>query len=129
MLPPHLYTGIGKHRFYNMKQPDNIAVEGVSPMAFRGPIGSHAEDRTTPLVLPPKTSLGAFRRFMQRLEGIVGIENATIVSSDAELKHEDYMDPSKAHDVGGPRHAVVASLIDGRCTMFYPSNTSSAPQW
>ena len=83
-----------------MKQTDNIAVEGVSPMAFRQPVGTNAEDRTTPLVLPPKTSIAVFRQFMQRLEGIVGTENATVVSSDAELDHEDYMDPSKAHDVG-----------------------------
>lgn len=85
-----------------MKQNDNIAVEGVSPMAFRQPVGTNAEDRTTPLVLPPNTSIAVFRQFMQRLESIVGTENATVVSSDAELDHEDYMDPSKAHDVGDP---------------------------
>lgn len=70
-------------------------------MAFRQPIGTHAEDRTAPLVLPPKTSLEVFRQFMQRMEDIVGAENATVVSSDDELRHEDYMDPSKAHDVSG----------------------------
>jgi hypothetical protein len=84
-----------------MKQNDSIAVEGVSPMAYRHPIGTHAEDRPTPLVLPPKTTLQVFRQFMQRMESIVGTENATVVSSDAELEHEDYMDPSKAHDVSG----------------------------
>ena len=82
-----------------MKQNESIAVEGVSPMAFRQPVGTHAEDRPTPLVLPPKTSLSVFRQFMSRIESIVGTENATVVSSDAELEHEDYMDPSKAHDV------------------------------
>ena len=85
-----------------MKQSDDLTVEGVSPMAFRPPVGSHADDRTTPLVLPPKTSIAVFRQFMQRLEGIVGTENATVVSSDEELGHEDYMDPSKAHDVCRP---------------------------
>ena len=82
-----------------MKLNESMAVEGVSPMAFRQPVGTHAEERTAPLVLPPKTSLEVFRQFMQCLEGIVGTENATIVSSDDELQHEDYMDPSKAHDV------------------------------
>jgi hypothetical protein len=63
-----------------MKQKDSIAVEGVSPMAYRHPVGTHVEDRPTPLVLPPKTSLQVFRQFMQRMED---------------------MDPSKAHDVSG----------------------------
>ena len=116
-----------------MKQNDNIAVEGVSPMAFRQPVGTNAEDRTTPLVLPPKTSIAVFRQFMQRLEGIVGTENATVVSSDAELDHEDYMDPSKAHDVGHlrPVHlnlpAQLHRLTENRCSMSCPSNTLSAP--
>jgi hypothetical protein len=113
-----------------MKQNDNIAVEGVSPAAFRQPVGTHAEDRTTPLVLPPKTSIAVFRQFMQRLEGIVGTENATVVSSDAELDHEDYMDPSKAHDVGclpSNLPAMIHILTKSRCSMSYPSNTLSAP--
>jgi hypothetical protein len=84
-----------------MKLNESIPpVEGVSPMAYRQPIGTNAEDRTSPLVLPPKTSLEVFRQFMQRIEDIVGTENATVVSSDDELQHEDYKDPSKAHDVG-----------------------------
>jgi hypothetical protein len=89
-----------------MKQNDNIKVEDVSLMAFRPPMGSHAGDGTTPLVLPPKTSIGVFRQFIQCLEDIVGTKNATIVSSDAELEHEDYMDPSKAHDVNGPPSVI-----------------------
>jgi len=103
-------------------------------MAFRPPVGTHAEDRTTPLVLPPKTSIAVFRQFMQRLEGIVGTENATIVSSDEELGHEDYMDPSKAHDVCCPPppyidlFAMAHELTGSRCTMFCPSNTLLAPR-
>lgn len=116
-----------------MKQNDNVAVEGVSPMAFRQPVGTNAEDRMTPLVLPPKTSIAVFRQFMQRLESIVGTENATVVSSDAELGHEDYMDPSKAHDVGGPilfrlkMPAETHVLTNTRCFMSCPSSTLSAP--
>ena len=115
-----------------MKQNDNIAIEGVSPMAFRQPAGTHAEDRAAPLVLPPKISIAVFRQFMQRLEGIVGTENATVVSSDAELDHEDYMDPSKAHDVRCllfkylNSAVVVHKLTYSRCTMSCPSNISSA---
>jgi hypothetical protein len=115
-----------------MKQNDNTKVEGVSPMAFRPPVGSHAEDRTTPLVLPPKTSIGVFRQFMQCLEDIVGTENATIVSSDAELEHEDYMDPSKAHDVSVPPSIIKLHVVAADRQQMYhilPSNTLSAPRW
>ena len=106
-----------------MKQNDNVAVEGVSPMGFGQPFETNVEDRTTPLVLPPETSIAVFRQFMQRLEGIVGTENATVVSSDAELDHEDYMDPSKAHDVGHLPQlyltlpAQLCKLTDNRCIM------------
>lgn len=116
-----------------MKQNDNIAVEGVSPMAYRQPVGGHAQDRQPPLVLPPKTSIDVFRQFMQRLEDIVGAENATVVSSDVELEHEDYMDPSKAHDVRYLPLCVGSTnrckkLTGIRCIMFYLSSTSSALQ-
>jgi hypothetical protein len=81
-------------------------------MAFRQPDGTHAGDRTAPLVLPPKTSLEVFRQFIQRVEEIVGTENATVVSSDDELQHDDYMDPSKAHDVGNFRLPNTMSFHD-----------------
>jgi len=98
-----------------MKLNESVPVEGVSPMAFRQPDGTHARDRSAPLVLPPKTSLEVFRQFMQRLESVVGTENATVVSSDDELQHDDYMDPSKAHDVSGrpfPSHVVESRQAD-----------------
>jgi hypothetical protein len=96
-----------------MKQNDDIpAVEGVSPLAFRQPVGTHAEDRPTPLVLPPKTSLEVFQQFMQRMEDVVGTENATVVSNDAELEHEDYMNPSKAHDVSDSSSAFRKIQFD-----------------
>jgi FAD/FMN-containing dehydrogenase len=98
-----------------MKLNDSIPpVEGVSPMAYRPPVGTHAEDRAAPLVLPPKTSLEVFRQFMQRMEDIVGTENATVVSSDDELQHENYMDPSKAHDVSGRPFSNNKVSFDGR---------------
>jgi hypothetical protein len=100
-----------------MKLNESTTVEDVSPMAFRQPIGTHAEDRTAPLVLPPKTSLEVFRQFMQCMENIVGTENATVVSSDDELRHEDYMDPSKAHDVSGrPTSNNKSQLVADRLT-------------
>jgi hypothetical protein len=61
-----------------MKLKESTTVEDVSPMAFRQPIGTHAEDKPAPLVLPPQTSLKVFRRFMQRMEDIVGTESGFV---------------------------------------------------
>lgn len=78
-----------------MKQIDEL--QGEAPIAFRAPVGGGTN--TAPLTLPPNTSLEKFNDFMSSIAGIVGTENATVVSSDAELQQEDYLDPSKAHDV------------------------------
>ena len=84
-----------------MKQTDELQGDhgvGVSPAAFRAPEGGDAGTR--PLTLPPNTSLSKFQDFMRSIADIVGSENATVVSSDAELQKDHYLDPSKAHDVG-----------------------------
>lgn len=78
-----------------MKQIDEL--QGEAPIAFRAPVGGGTNN--APLTLPPNTSLEKFNDFMSSIAGIVGTENATVVSSDAELQQEDYLDPSKAHDV------------------------------
>ena len=95
-----------------MKTNDVGATGGVSTAAFRQPEGGDAHDR--PLVLPPGTSLEHFNTFMRRVEDVVGIDNATIISDDAELGHEDYMDPSKAHDVS-------CFLLGAQCQHQMPS--------
>lgn len=109
-----------------MKQVDELQGEdgsiGPTPAAFRAPTGGHANDQ--PLRLPPNTSLEKFSNFMGAIEGIVGIENATVVSTDAELQHEDYLDPSKAHDVRSdiPLRDACSSL--DRCTTLQKRSTS-----
>lgn len=84
-----------------MKQVDELQGEdgsiGPASAAFRAPEGGNAGAR--PLRLPPNTTLEKFNDFMSAVQEIVGIDNATVVSSDAELQQEDYMEPSKAHDV------------------------------
>ena len=70
---------------------------GTVPAAFRAPEGGSPSDE--PITLPPNTSLEKFKDFMRRVAGIVGAENVTVISSDAELQHDSYLDPSKAHDV------------------------------
>ena len=86
-----------------MKQADEIQGEdgvGPSPAAFRAPEGGAPGAR--PLTLPPNTSLDKFSDFMERIGDVVGRENATVVSSDAELAKDHYLDPSKVHDVHRP---------------------------
>jgi hypothetical protein len=80
---------------------DGIGV-GTAPGAYRAPDGSRPEAERRPLTLPPNTSLDKFNDFMQRIADIVGSENTTVISSDNELKHESYLDPSKAYDVWLP---------------------------
>jgi hypothetical protein len=80
---------------------DGIGV-GTAPGAYRTPDGTRPEAERRPLTLPPNTSLEKFNDFMQRIADIVGSENATVISSDNELKHESYLDPSKAYDVWIP---------------------------
>jgi len=70
---------------------------GTVAAAFRAPEGGSPSD--VPLTLPPNTSLEKFKDFMRRVEDIVGSDNTTVISSDAELQHDNYLDPSKAHDV------------------------------
>lgn len=83
-----------------MKQYDEFQGEdgvGPSPAAFRAPVGGGPSAR--PLTLPPNCTLDKFQEYMRRIEDVVGPENATVISSDEELQKEDYLDPSKAHDV------------------------------
>lgn len=84
-----------------MKQNDfeNDDHAGTAPAAFRAPEGTDAWDSQRPLTLPPNTNLEKFQGFIRSVAQIVGSENATVIASDAELQHESYMDPSKAHDV------------------------------
>lgn len=83
-----------------MHQNELLAGEdgiGTVPAAFRAPDGGSPSD--VPLTLPPNTSPQKFKDFMQRVADIVGADNTTVISSDAELQHDSYLDPSKAHDV------------------------------
>ncbi|KAK6440359.1 hypothetical protein LTR95_003419 [Oleoguttula sp. CCFEE 5521] len=101
-----------------MKQVDILAGEdgetaGTVSAAFRAPEGTPASDPGRPLTLPPRTSLEKFKDFMLRVNDVVGSENATVISSDAELQHEDYLDPSKAYDMYHvtPKEFFVSSAV------------------
>ncbi|KAH0015685.1 FAD-linked oxidase-like protein, partial [Aureobasidium melanogenum] len=100
-----------------MKQNDLAGEDGIgvgtAPGAYRIPDGSQPDAERRPLTLPPNTSLDKFNNFMQRIADIVGAENATIISSDNELKHESYLDPSKAYDMYHitPKEYFVSSAV------------------
>lgn len=93
--PEGLNAGAGQDGSFN----EDSTVPGVTPAAYRAPEGSGPSRPQRPLRLPPNTNLEKFEDFIQRIGEIVGTENATIISSDAELQHDDYLDPSKAYDV------------------------------
>jgi hypothetical protein len=57
---------------------DHHEAQRVKNGRIRQPIGTQAEDKPAPLVLPPQTSLKVFRRFMQRMEDIVGTESGFV---------------------------------------------------
>ncbi|KAK4498042.1 hypothetical protein PRZ48_010698 [Zasmidium cellare] len=83
-----------------MKQHNELQGEdgvGPSPAALRAPAGGGSSAR--PLTLPPNCSLEKFQDYIRRIEEIVGRENATVTSSDDELQKDNYLDPSKAHDM------------------------------
>nr|OQO16541.1 hypothetical protein B0A51_14505 [Rachicladosporium sp. CCFEE 5018] len=114
-------TGLGtpkKKDIPVMKQVDILVGEdgetaGTVSAAFRAPEGTPASDPGRPLTLPPRTSLEKFKDFMLRVNDVVGSENATVISSDAELQHEDYLDPSKAYDMYHvtPKEFFVSSAV------------------
>lgn len=52
-----------------------------------------------PLTLPPGINSDQFQAFIVRAQSICGEENVTIISDSSQLNHEQYIDPSKAHDM------------------------------
>lgn len=106
---------------------DGIGI-GTAPGAYRLPDGSRPDEQKRPLTLPPNTSLDKFNNFMQRIAEIVGVENATVISSDNELKHESYLDPSKAYDVLTlpMSNQTCCTYEDTRCIMSHRRSTLSA---
>lgn len=69
------------------------------PGAYRQPNGSSSQKPGDPLVLPPNTTSQTFKSYARRAAEIVGTENVTIISDEAELSQESYLEPSKAHDM------------------------------
>lgn len=82
---------------------------GTSRAAFRAPMGGGT--RARPLRLPPHTSLEKFHDFVIKVEEVVGNDNVTIISDQDELSLENYLEPSKAHDVGAIPQTTHMTLV------------------
>jgi hypothetical protein len=57
----------------------------------------------SPLTLPPDFTPKKYAEFISAVQPIVGENNVTLITDAAQLIHEHYTDPSKAHDM----HNVV----------------------
>jgi hypothetical protein len=57
----------------------------------------------SPLTLPPGFTPEKYAEFISAMQPIVGKENVTLITDAAQLIHEHYTNPSKAHDM----HNVV----------------------
>jgi hypothetical protein len=57
----------------------------------------------SPLTLPPGFTPEKYVEFISAVQPIVGKENVNLITDAAQLTHEHYTDPSKAHDM----HNVV----------------------
>ncbi|KAF4468378.1 4-cresol dehydrogenase flavo subunit [Fusarium albosuccineum] len=70
-----------------------------------------------PLVLPPGIEASAFHEFIAAAREITGSENVNIISKPEHLGKDDYLDPSKAHDmfhITGKQHFVSSAVIAPR---------------
>jgi hypothetical protein len=52
-----------------------------------------------PLTLPPGFTSEKYDEFITAVRQIVGEQNVTLITDAAQLIHEHYTDPSKAHDM------------------------------
>lgn len=112
--------------------PEQISRGPTERLAYRRPNGEAPRNADDPIILPPGVDAQTFRSFTGRLADIVGQENVTVISTDEELQKEDYLDPSKVHDmfyilekeyfissaVVAPRNVPDAQAIMRLCNEF-----------
>lgn len=70
-----------------------------------------------PIVLPPKISSESFHIFIAEAKGISSADNVTIVGSSEQFNKQDYLDPSKVHDmfhIAGKEHFISSAVITPR---------------
>ncbi|SPJ81807.1 related to 4-cresol dehydrogenase flavoprotein subunit [Fusarium torulosum] len=70
-----------------------------------------------PIVLPPKVSSETFHKFITEAKGVSSADNVTIVGSSQQFNKQDYLDPSKVHDmfhIAGKEHFISSAVITPR---------------
>lgn len=73
------------------KRDPKIAIRRPNPEASQIP--------GDPLVLPPGIHGSTFKKFTSAVAEITGSDNVNVISSAEQLHKQDYLDPSKAHDM------------------------------
>lgn len=71
----------------------------VDKIVYREPNDASTRNADDPIVLPPGTSSEDFKEYIKKAIEIVGEENVTIIKDKDELTKDNYLDPSKAHDM------------------------------
>ena len=85
---------------FDKQTPEETVGGGGTPAtAYRKPNGDSPRLAGDPLTLPPGTSSAKFKEFAERAASVVGQENVIIITKSEELRHESYLEPSKAHDM------------------------------
>lgn len=90
-----------------------------------------------PIVLPPKISSETFHKFIAEAKGISSSDNVTIVGSSEQFNKQDYLDPSKVHDmfhIAGKEHFISSAVITPRDVsevqaVVKLANKYSVPLW
>lgn len=87
-------------------------------MPLKAPNPPSPQKAGDPLTLPPGISSAQFHDFIAAATAICGNPNVTIISDVAQLSHEHYTDPSKAHDM----HNIVDKTYFVASAVLCPRN-------
>lgn len=85
--------------------------------ALRRPNGEAPRVAGQPLCLPPGITYDRFKEFINCAGEICEHENITVISKPEELSHEEYLNPSKAHDmyhIVGKEYFVSSAVVAPR---------------
>lgn len=90
-----------------------------------------------PIVLPPRISSEKFHDFINRAVQVVGSENVTVIREPDQFSQEDYMNPSRAHDmfhILEKEHFLTSAVVSPRHVpdvqdMMRLANEFEIPVW
>jgi len=93
-------NGNGTHATENDIPTKNFSGKKIPNLPART---KESKDPRAPLTLPPGFTADKYEEFITAAQQIVEEKNVTVITDAAQLIHEHYTDPSKAHDM----HNVV----------------------